>query len=197
MNERLIGLYIGRLRRLAESTYQGKPFLLPEGTVSRLDQVERRLIEALRRDDTGSTSRDGFPTGNVGPGGQDAPQSSTEGSALSGYRVDGDVEHGEGEWSQPPHDPHHERTQAAFRALERAYEALGELFEKLESIDKLAKVPRHDPSGHCLCCDRWVEGTANDRLKSGYCHADYQAWLREGRPDRVDFERRRRAERAA
>lgn len=197
MSQRLVELYINRLRRLQTTLYKGKPFAVPEGAVSELDKVEKRLLRAVGRDEAGTAERDGYPGGHVGVGGMDAPESSTAGAALANYRVDGDVESGDGSWIGAPYDPHHEHTQAAVRALQRAYEALGDLFEKLDSIDKLANIPRHDPSGHCLCCDRWVEGTANDRLKSGYCHADYQAWLREGRPDRVDFERRRRAERAA
>jgi hypothetical protein len=74
--------------------------------------------------------------------------------------------------------------------------SLATLLTRLDAIDKLATIRRNDPAGFCGCCGRWVEGTANDRLRSGYCHTDYTAWIRDGRPDRLAFERRRRTEAA-
>lgn len=195
MNDHQTRLLIDRLRRLQRTLHKGKPFLLPEGAITNLDVIERRLIEALRRDATGTVEHDGYPTGTVGSGGQDAAQSTTEGAALAGYRLDhpSDVEHSDGTWDHQPHDQHHELTTAAAHALQRAADAVADLIEKLDAIDRLATIPRTDPSGHCAACDRWVEGTANDRLRSGYCHTDYTAWVRAGRPDRAQFERQRRS----
>lgn len=41
---------------------------------------------------------------------------------------------------------------------------------------------------HCEACRREVAGTANDRLRSGYCARCYMAWLRAGKPYRTSFE---------
>lgn len=40
----------------------------------------------------------------------------------------------------------------------------------------------------CEACGREVAGTANDRLRSGYCTKDYMRWLRAGKPYRMSFE---------
>lgn len=50
---------------------------------------------------------------------------------------------------------------------------------------------RRPGSGPCGACGRIVAGTSNDRLRSGWCAACYQAWVRADRPDRGLFERRR------
>lgn len=46
---------------------------------------------------------------------------------------------------------------------------------------------------HCEACGREIAGTPNDRVRSGYCSADFQAWVRAGRPYRTQFEAERRA----
>jgi hypothetical protein len=46
---------------------------------------------------------------------------------------------------------------------------------------------------HCAACGREVAGTPADRLRSGYCSADYTAWLRQGKPYRATFEAQVRA----
>lgn len=180
---------ITRLRRLHRATIHGRPALLPEGAVTKLDEVEQRLLEAVRRDNTGTPAADGYPTGYLACGGEDAAQSRTEGAALADYRVDPDTD--TGTWGHTEHDRHHDYTTAAARALRAAADAIGELMERLDAIDRLATLHRTDPSGHCNACTRWVEGTANDRLRAGYCAACYRAWDRAGRPDRVQFERTR------
>lgn len=181
---------IGRLRRLQQAVHKGRPFVLPQGAVTDLDQVERRLIEAVRRDLTGEPVKDGYPTGRLGVGGENAPQSRTEGAALAGYDDDGQPR-------EPIHDPHHELTTAAVDALERAVQAIDVLMMKLDAIDRLATVHRTDPAGYCAACGRWVEGTAADRLRAGYCDACRKAWERAGRPDRPTFERQRQRDTAA
>lgn len=47
-------------------------------------------------------------------------------------------------------------------------------------------------SGDCFACGRYVSGSANDRLRAGYCDSCRMAWERAGRPDRVQFQRSRR-----
>lgn len=51
---------------------------------------------------------------------------------------------------------------------------------------------RKDSIDQCLCCDRDVLGTREDRLKAGFCEACYKAWRRLGMPDRFAFIRDRR-----
>lgn len=199
MKQRTVELLIERLRRMADTQYQGKRFLLPEGAVSRLDLVERRLLAAIRRDETGTTERDGFPSGaGPGDGGEYAAQSTAEAAALSTYRLD-DPRHPEqsaGYWGQQERDEHHAYTDAAANALERAADALSDLIEKLDAIDRLAHQTRTDPSGSCLVCSRFVEGTSVDRLRRGMCSSDYNAWVRAGRPELVEFKRMRQGEAA-
>lgn len=47
-------------------------------------------------------------------------------------------------------------------------------------------------AGQCGACDKWVAGTADDRLRSGFCNACRMAWDRAGRPDRAVFGRDRK-----
>lgn len=48
-------------------------------------------------------------------------------------------------------------------------------------------------AGHCLACERWVPGTHEDRLRSGWCDACRKSWerYRASRPsaDRMSFQR--------
>jgi len=41
---------------------------------------------------------------------------------------------------------------------------------------------------YCEACGREVSRTPKDRLRSGYCMADYAKWTRQGRPYRATFE---------
>lgn len=176
---------IARLRRMADATRNGKMVLLPEGAVSRLDLMERRLIAAVNRALTPGPERDGFPGGHPGMGGEDAPQSSTEGAALA--RLKG-----------APKDPMSDAALRAFRHLETAVNELAGLMLQLDHIDEALSTPyRHaNMPAACLACDRMVEGTANDRLRRGLCEADYKAWARSGKPDIMQFRRTRAGEAA-
>jgi hypothetical protein len=61
-----------------------------------------------------------------------------------------------------------------------------------------AKTPDQRPGvGQCAACGVWVSGVDPDRLKAGYCQRDYQRWVREDRPDRVEFQGRVHAEEPA
>lgn len=42
-------------------------------------------------------------------------------------------------------------------------------------------------AGVCQACDRFVVGSAKDRLRSGWCSACYAKWRRAGCPDRSAF----------
>lgn len=43
-------------------------------------------------------------------------------------------------------------------------------------------------AGTCAACTRWVHGTAEDRIRSGYCEACFKAWSRGGKAERASFE---------
>lgn len=54
-------------------------------------------------------------------------------------------------------------------------------------------------SGSCECCERMCrpDVKAGDRLTAGFCAADYQAWVRAGRPERAPWIVQRRKQTAA
>lgn len=54
------------------------------------------------------------------------------------------------------------------------------------------KTNQQPGSGDCLVCSKYVPGTAEDRLRAGYCNACRMAWVRADRPDRVMFQRTHR-----
>ena len=62
--------------------------------------------------------------------------------------------------------------------------------------DSAAEIVRLRPGGvgECAVCERYCSGSDAERLRSAYCPACYRAWLRDGRPDRLGWERGRRAE---
>lgn len=75
---------------------------------------------------------------------------------------------------------------------------LGAMSEIDKELDRLvapfarqAEVGRTNMAD-CAACLRPVANTPSDRIRSGYCGACYMAWTREGRPERVAFERTRR-----
>jgi hypothetical protein len=63
---------------------------------------------------------------------------------------------------------------------------------RLERLHRNPKTGRASTSDPCRACGKTVSGLGEDRLRSGYCPADYQAWVRRGRPDRRAFELERR-----
>ena len=83
----------------------------------------------------------------------------------------------------------HDQLMAARVALGAAYYSANVISGKLEPGKTDATPPG---SGTCAACDRWVPGTDADRIRAGYCPADYAAWLRAGKPDRARFERHQR-----
>lgn len=64
---------------------------------------------------------------------------------------------------------------------------------RLERLRRNPKAGREATSEPCRACGKTVSGLGEDRLRSGYCPKDYQAWTRAGRPDRRAFELEREA----
>ncbi|MFM7064367.1 MAG: hypothetical protein ACKO04_12870 [Actinomycetes bacterium] len=74
--------------------------------------------------------------------------------------------------------------------LERAQSAAMHAFRLASSLASAVVPPAEaDPpgAGHCQRCERWVAGTASDRLRSAWCAACYARWRRAGCPDRSAF----------
>jgi hypothetical protein len=188
MNPEQTRALVHRLRRLQDATRNGRVALLPEGSVSRLDLLERRLVALVNRALTPGPERDGYPSGHLG-GGEDIdyhPDSSTQHAAFT--RLE-----------RPARDVVYEDAQAAYRHLEAAVNELAALTMRLDKVDDLLAKGNQRHSNmpeSCLVCDRTVEGTAVDRLRRGLCDADYRAWLRLGRPDIIEFRRLRQGEAA-
>lgn len=151
----------------------------------------RRLVDrlqdagpALFQRDRETAQRDGFPAASLGGDGRGGSEgSSTENAALGDVRFD--VIHDDALACRTNVDLAIASLQNALRNTQHA---------KSKSTEKLSD---HGPGGTCLACLREVQGTAVDRIRSGYCFACYRAWLREGKPDRLRFERARRQETAA
>lgn len=60
--------------------------------------------------------------------------------------------------------------------------------QRLERLRRNPRAGRELTSEACRACGKTVSGLGEDRLRSGYCPKDYQAWIRAGRPDRRAFE---------
>jgi hypothetical protein len=123
-----------------------------------LDAIERRLLHAYRRDTTGTTDRDGYPTSTLGGGYTHTNGSSTETQALS----------------SPERDRHHELTLLAVTSLEQVVLSWNVIISALQSIDDLTN-DRGPTPRTCAACtghrplggDQEVahRGTVGDRLE--------------------------------
>lgn len=153
-----------------------------------LDQLEARTLAAAQRNRTGSSrQRDGYPSGSIGNGGDDAG-TSVETAAIANLHD-----------NNP--DPIDDHVEAAIGYLQDAVLAIGALRSRLALIDHLSTTRRtSNPPTHCQACDRLVTCTADDPIRSGYCVNCSRAFYRwrdneieAGRdPDRARFERERR-----
>lgn len=192
---------VWRLRRTLIQLTNGRQPVLTSGARMGLDEIERKVLAAVRRDNTASPDRDGHRRNSIGGGrgtgpaivvedenGQPdtIPVTTVEAAALAR------LEHGATE-----DDPHHALTDTAVSHLAAAAHAIDKLTETLDAIDALANTSRHsNPGGTCIACGRHVEGTPDDRLRRGLCAADYRAWLRAGSPD-ITYTRTQGEDRAA
>lgn len=98
-------------------------------------------------------------------------------------------------------DSSHPETDAVFLAVKKMAECLREMADLARRAEQHARFvletkerTKEAEIVHCQACLREVANTPNDRLRSGYCAADYMAWLRDGRPYRLTFEISRRTE---
>jgi hypothetical protein len=80
----------------------------------------------------------------------------------------------------------------AVRSMAHHLEEMAELASKIQHearfvLEATARA-RVSEISHCEACGREVMNTPADRIKSGYCAADYMRWLRAGKPYRASFE---------
>jgi hypothetical protein len=173
------------IRALATPT--GKP---PR---SKLDDLERRLLEALNRDTAGTTQRDGYPARTIPTGTGQSPVPIDANNPDAGSVVLTSVEAAALGTSEA--DQHREDTWQATSFLVEAVGAIGAMQRRLDLIDQRSTPTRTADTagtGSCQACTQWCSGTGEDRLRSGYCNACRVAWDRAGRPDRATFNRTRR-----
>lgn len=134
--------------------------------------TELATLAGLARDHT--PDADGYPHGgnSDGPRGSDTT-STTERAALT------------------PSDP---STEALTRAIHEVHVAAKHLAFALNALRAYLRPVTPPATGRtntvttCPACDQ----LALPRPKSGYCPACYQAWMRDGHPDRGQFERDRK-----
>jgi len=106
---------------------------LPDSTL--LAAIERRLLTAVRRDGTGTTDRDGYPTSTLGGNHGGNNGSSTETHALA----------------PPERDRHHELTLLAVTNLEQLVLSVNIVVSALNSIDDLTN-DRGPAPRTCAAC---------------------------------------------
>ena len=63
---------------------------------------------------------------------------------------------------------------------------------KVSFVVDVADRKRESTIIYCEACEREIAGTTNDRVRSGYCSACFQAWNRAGKPYRTQFEATRK-----
>lgn len=174
-----------------------------------LADLRRRAGEPVRRgtdgiwqpapleDGAGHGHHDGYP-----PGGEGGPTSKGEHGDPTFARAQADAR-GDGKqpdtW-QPVADPIGDNIHEAFEIMEQMADLAVKLDKRLDFVFSAERASRGRQStlqGVCLVCDTTVTGVGNDRLRAGYCCADYSAWIRSEHYDRGDhlrFRRQRRKE---
>lgn len=142
------------------------------------------LVELWRRAEH-SSDADGYPASSMGSGVQaQSPDTSTESAALRGYPGPKDSED-DGGGPDPATRP--ETPDAVLAALTEAVAEVSEAHGLMRRVDRrlvFAKAVGESHRGRqaegadCLCCDTFVSGAANDRLRAGFCPACWTAWGR-------------------
>lgn len=158
-----------------------------KGQWARICDQLHRAVEVLENAgpllfdrDQHTAQPDGYPTSSMGGDGRGGSTStSVEAAILAKHRRD------------QVHEDARNLAANVGTALDLLSAAIGNANHAASiATDRPAD---HGPSGTCLVCERRVEGTSEDRLRRGMCHADYMAWDRAGRPDLATFRRERAA----
>lgn len=150
------------------------------------------LADLIRR--AREPARDAY-TDNTGVGGNDISRP-TEAVAIRDAGGDGD----DHDTWQEPADHVRQAIQEIFGLLDLAHQAIQPMQRRRRYVYAIASTAAGRQSslqGDCRACGRDVAGTPTDRLKSGYCPACHQAWMRASYPDRHQFEHHRRQQRAS
>lgn len=164
--------------------------------------LDDRVLADLERRARMVNVQDGFPASTMGDGTPRGTaeltlvEAAAEQRAYSGVRwEDKDAE----EWrTTPPPQP-----DPAGRALEELVSALAAMDRQAQAVLRCLGFLAHQRTsaagrvsslvGDCLCCERAIAGTPDDRSRGGFCDACRKAYERAGRPDRHRFVVERRA----
>jgi len=84
-------------------------------------------------------------------------------------------------------DPIFEAVRTIAQTLNDMAQLAMQIDESIRFVTDVAERAKESTIIHCLACNREVAGTPKDRVRSGMCQADYQRWIRAGRPYRQQF----------
>lgn len=85
-------------------------------------------------------------------------------------------------------DPIYDTVQRIARTLADVATLCQDIDQMVAYVTTVKEFEQVKTIAYCQACGREVAGTSSDRIRSGYCMADYQAWTRKGRPYRTQFE---------
>jgi hypothetical protein len=88
----------------------------------------------------------------------------------------------------PEHDPVYAAVKAMAVNLSKMADLAVSIEQSARFVLEVKERAKESQVVQCEACGREVAGTANDRLRSGYCARHYTAWLRAGKPYRMTFE---------
>lgn len=177
----VIAGYFATIRKAAGQRDPGSK-LIPE-----IDKAEARTLRLVKRARTPSNDIDGYGAGGRASG----PRSSDNTTSVEAAVI-----------TLTDNERRHDKDVT----LDMAWEAVGyaqqmahswgALVSVLDRTDRLATPTGKADlagAGPCMACDALMPGTADNRLRSGYCPACRKAWERAGCPDRSVFRSIRQA----
>ena len=156
--------------------------LIPE-----LDKAEARTLRLVKRARTPSNDIDGYGAGGTTEGPRSTDNTTSVEAAVISI-VDAE--------RKPDRDVVLDLAWDAVGYAQQMAHSWGALLGVLDRTDRLATPSGKEQTagaGPCLACDTDVPGTAENRLRSGYCPACRKAWERAGCPDRSSFRSMRQA----
>lgn len=180
------------LRRATNQTQVEHAIWLRDAMIQTLHDLDDDTIDDLVRRGEHLADSDGYPAGGNTGSSSGTVSRPTENAVLAHYAHVGDDEH---DVRRSTSDPTGATIRQLFAELAHAKGLVDGVARRRNLV--LGTAAKADPDhrgGTCRCCRKHVTGAGEDRIRSGYCPACYQAFVRAGRPDRSDFEHTRRAE---
>lgn len=156
--------------------------------VPELVKAEARTLRLVKRARTPGPRPDGFGAGGTSNGSRGTDPTSTV-EAATIRLVDPDER-------PTDKDVTHDLAWEAVGYAQQMAHSWGALLSVLDRTDRLASPTAKAElagAGPCMACDTDIPGTAENRLKGGYCPACRKAWERGGCVDRSVFRAQRQA----